>query len=697
MTRYRIESIRRMKPDWCVARAIRVEDGARLSLVGDLEDWSPGTVVEASGAEVVHPTYGPQLRVGSAVPILDDGGTDAERERAVRGYLDRLPEIGPARARALLQLYGEAELMRVLDGPESAALTALQRVNGISPDRARRALAGHRRCRNRRAALVELTTFGLSAALIEETVALWEDRAVSVLTEDPFALLDLEGGTLALAEGIAARLGFTADDVRWQRGRVRWTIRERERDGHSWTPVAFFPLHDIASEVFQHPAIEVDVAHGLVGGPAARAERAVAAWLRAALAVPVDAAEASPERIAEVWPRGTPHPDQVRALELAARSRVMCLTGGPGRGKTATVQALVSLLQEEVDVVELLAPTGKAACRVTELSGLPAQTIHMLLAVSARDGGPQDGVSRLVIIDETSMVSVELLDRLLRLLPVEDTRLVFVGDPDQLPSIGPGRVLADLLDAVPTVRLTHIFRQANESRIPYFARDINELRVPNPLDVPESDLRFIYAPTSTVARDTAVAVACDLIPASRGIPSEKVRIIAAMRSRGDASVDALNAAMQRRRATPGAAFVELRKGEYACVGEPVMHTKNNYQLGVMNGEQGTLVAVNNNNDITVEYDDKTIVYSKDERRELVLSYAVTGHKCQGSSFPAVVVVLDRSQSLLLTRGWIYTAVTRAERLAVLVGQPDAVAQALRNLRDDQRTTNLARLVREGRL
>lgn len=691
MRTFRVETFRRHSETWCIARAREELSpgtyGPFLSLVGSFADLSFGALVQVEGVESRHPKYGTQLKVSALTQVVK-----TDDLAGVRAYLERLPHVGNARANLLLAKLGSPEA--VLAALDSNDLEAL-RVTGLSEERLQAVLQGHQRQARLRTAVLWLAPFRLSPRVVEEAGDVWGEAVEAVLTADPYEVERLPSGSFQDGETIADALGIPHDALVRRVARACHAVETQVEAGHTWVRKAEL------GHAFDDEALDAAVRRErlvcegdyVTLARLARAEATVARELwRRLNDEQVESYEFGDATVQRAWNTGTPHKDQVDALKMAGRERVMCLVGGPGVGKSASTKALVQLLQPVVDDVVVLAPTGKAARRVTELTGLPASTIHRWLVGQRlrKENDDRGPMLSLIIVDEMSMVSVELFANLLDALP-ERVRLVLVGDPDQLPSIGPGNVLADILEStvVPYVRLTHIFRQASESRIPYFARDVNRRQVPNPLDIAGSDVRFFAAESGEAARDFAVLAATQLIPAQTGVPANAVRILTAMRSRGACSVDAVNEVMQRTCAVTTGPAVALGPKRFVYLGEPVMHTKNNYQLEVMNGETGFVVELDMAaSTLTVDYGDRTVRYQKNDLAQLTLAYALTIHKSQGSSMPVVLILCDDSQSFMLTRALLYTAVTRAEKLAVFVGQPTAFVRGLQNNRDNIRLTRL---------
>lgn len=488
----------------------------------------------------------------------------------------------------------------------------------------------------------------------------------------------------------------------------------------------------------------VDGVERIASANLARAERSIAEHLQR-LARGVDRVLSVP---ADAFGSVVPDESQAAAVQTAAESGVICLTGGPGVGKTLTTRAVLAVFDAAKLKVACCAPTGKAVIRMTEQTGQPASTVHRLIEMIPGQPAKRDAARQLecgaVIVDEVSMVDVELMAALLEAIP-SGARLLLVGDVDQLPSVGPGRVFFDIIESgvLEIARLTKIHRQAAASctvhedvascpgescsgykpgsRIPYVARDINEGRCPD-LTVPKTD--FVHWETEADADIAAriLNIVSSIIPERRGIPASDVQVLAAQYDDNDAEspvgIVGLNRALQARlnpsENSEGDVFVG--RNYSVRLGDRVIHTKNNYDLAVMNGEIGRVVAADlrglpydasivvpigerviddhghptwkTARVLIVDYVDRRVAYSKVQAKELELAYCVSVHRAQGSGFPAVVLAVPRRHSFSLHRALVYTAVTRAEKLCATVGPGQMIARAAQNTRGTERRTQL---------
>jgi exodeoxyribonuclease V alpha subunit len=387
-------------------------------------------------------------------------------------------------------------------------------------------------------------------------------------------------------------------------------------------------------------------------------------------------------------------PSQAAALRRAMAAKVLVITGGPGVGKTTLVDSILKVLIAKGVQVALCAPTGRAAKRLTESTGLNARTLHRLLEADPRTGGFKRDEEQpldcdLLVVDEVSMVDVPLMRALLRALP-DRAGLLLVGDMDQLPSVGPGQVLADIIGSatIPVIRLTEVFRQAAESRIITNAHRINQGQLPA-LAAPEgSDFYFVDAAEPEEAARKLLAVVCGRIPARFGLdPVREVQVLCPM-NRGSLGARTLNIALQQALNPPGTVRVEWF-GWTFCPGDKVMQVTNDYERDVFNGDLGIITGIDaDESTVSVSFDGRAVEYSFGELDELVLAYATTIHKAQGSEYPAVVIPLMTQHYVMLARNLLYTGVTRGKQLVVLVGQRKALAMAVRNAGSRRRWSKL---------
>jgi exodeoxyribonuclease V alpha subunit len=385
---------------------------------------------------------------------------------------------------------------------------------------------------------------------------------------------------------------------------------------------------------------------------------------------------------------------QKEAIRVALGAKVLVITGGPGVGKTTLVNSLLKILLAKTVGIELCAPTGRAAKRLSESTGRDARTIHRLLETDPRTGSFRRNEENaldcdLLVVDETSMVDVPLMRALLRALP-DRAALLLVGDVDQLPSVGPGQVLADIIasGAMPVVRLTEIFRQAAESRIIVNAHRINRGLMPSPTPIEGGDFYFVDAADAEEGVQKLLAIVQERIPRRFGFdPIGGIQVLCPM-NRGGLGARSLNIELQNALNPPGEIRVE-RFGWTFCPGDKVMQVENDYDKDVYNGDLGMVSRIDmEESEVSVEFDGREVIYGFGDLDELVLAYATTIHKSQGSEYPAVVIPLSTQHYPMLQRNLVYTGVTRGKRLVVLVGQRKALAIAVKGARARRRWSKL---------
>jgi exodeoxyribonuclease V alpha subunit len=691
-----VERVTFHNPDsgFCVLRVKARGPRDLITVVGHAPTISAGEFVQATGTWINDRTHGPQFKASflrAAPPTTVEGIEKYLGSGMIRG-------IGPVYGKRLVRAFGEAVFDVIEAQPER-----LKDVDGIGPKRAERIVAGWADQKVIREIMIFLHAHGVSTARSVRIFKTYGADAIQVLSENPYRLArDVRGIGFKTADTIAARLGIEKTAMIRARAGIGYALSEAMNDGHCGLPLD--ELVPMAEQLLEIPASIVEEALGLeleVGDVIAdevdgrrciflaglhRSERAIAARLATLQegAIPwphMDPARAIPW--VEAKAGVTLAESQRAALRLALNSKVLVITGGPGVGKTTLINAILKVLAAKGVEIALAAPTGRAAKRLSESTGREAKTIHRLLEVDPRTGSFKRNEERplacdLLVIDETSMVDVPLMHALLRAVP-DDAALILVGDVDQLPSVGPGQVLADVIDsgAVPVVRLTEVFRQAAESRIIANAHRINAGRMPDWARDPESDFHFVSCrdPENGVAK--IVEIVKDRIPARFGLdPIRDIQVLCPM-NRGGLGARSLNLELQRVLNLPDENAVQ-RFGWTFGVGDKVMQVENDYDKEVYNGDLGFARAIDAEaGEVMVEFDGRQVAYGFGELDELVLAYATTIHKAQGSEYPAVVIPLTTQHYPMLRRNLLYTGVTRGRRLVVVVGQRRAVGIAIR--------------------
>jgi exodeoxyribonuclease V alpha subunit len=697
-----------------------------LTVVGPLLGAQIGESLRLTGFWGSHPKYGKQFEVQSYTTVLP------ATIQGIRRYLGSglIKGIGPTMAERMVDHFG----LDILDVIEREPQRLIE-VRGLGPKRTQRIAAAWEEQKAIKEVMLFLSGVGVSTSLAVRIYKKYADESIAVVRTEPYRLAsDVWGIGFRTADTIAQAVGIPHDSPERIKAGLQYTLSEAADDGHCYLPEPNL-VADAAKilEVERDQAApcldELVEAEGVVREPVPadpegpplpavylvpfhRAERSLAGGLLGLLASP---AERLPsfrnvewER-AMRWLRGRTGqelaPAQEDAVRLALTRKVAVLTGGPGCGKSFTVRSVVELARAKQARVVLVAPTGRAAKRLAELTGHPASTVHRLLQL--QPGGepafdrdtPLD--ADLVVVDEASMMDVILANKLVRAV-APGTHLLFVGDVDQLPSVGAGEVLRDLLaaEAIPRVRLTQIFRQAQQSGIVVNAHRINAGLPPQltgfgdffwfGCDPPEdSGLN----PAEETAK-LVVDIVARRLPATFGLhPVRDVQVLAPMH-RGPAGAGNLNQLLQQA-LTPARDGAPERRygGRVFRVGDKVTQLRNNYDkgtAGVFNGTVGTVTALSlENRALTVLTDeDESVEYDFDELDELAHAYAVTIHRSQGSEYPAVVIPVTTSSWMMLQRNLLYTGVTRAKRLIVLVGSRRALAQAVRTPGSGRRHTGL---------
>ncbi|UGS36721.1 SF1B family DNA helicase RecD2 [Capillimicrobium parvum] len=683
--------------DFAVLDAV-TDDGEAVVVCGPLAHIHAGDAMEVRGTWREHPRHGRQFHV-SAVRVAEPS-TDA----ALLAVLAAVKHVGPAGAAYLLDRHG-ASVLDVVDADPHARL---REVPGIGPIRIAPAVESWREARSLRAVRLFLDAHGVPAAAASRVLRALGADAVDVLTVDPYRLCELDGVGFATADALALALGVGPDDPRRLAAGVAHALREAESDGHCHLPAAELRARarrlldaDPAGAIEQLAAAGAVVVEGdrVADARLHRIEQRLAQRVRALLDADPAHDGPAPER-----PGGgafVPTDAQWAAIQRALAGRLSILTGGPGVGKTATLRALVDVVHARRLSARLCAPTGKAARRMAEATGAEASTIHRLLGWQPGAGfvhGPEDPIpgADVLIVDEASMLDVRLAGALFGAVG-DATHVVLVGDPDQLAPVGPGRVLDDLIasEEVPLTRLTEVFRQAARSLIVRAAHAINEGRPP-PREIPGDVDRDFYF----VARDRAdeifaevVSLAADRLPGHLGLdPRADVQVLAPMH-RGPVGIEALNDALRARLNPDG----EPIPGTGLRVGDRVVQTRNDHERQLMNGEIGVIAAHDRDaaETLLATDDGRMIALPAGALETLRPAHAMSVHKAQGSSAPAVVVPIFSGHHVMLTRNLVYTALTRAERMAVFVGERRALELALRRVDARRRHTRLAELVREG--
>ncbi|MCG6963711.1 MAG: ATP-dependent RecD-like DNA helicase [Acidobacteria bacterium] len=690
---------------WAAVR-IETEDKRSVTAVGTLFGLQPNDQVRLNGRWAYHDRYGEQLAVSSFLHIHP---TTSE---GIRRFLasGRFRGVGPVMAKRLVDHFGVGTL-DVLEG-QPARLTE---VSGIGPATASKIRDGWRASRSVQEIMVFLHGHGISASVAAKVHSRYGPAALSVVRENPYRLADeIIGVGFRTADRVARELGIPQDSPERARAGLLYVLQEATAEGHVFLPQDRL-LYD-ASALLEvdgtrlSPALEelgnqgrvrleseedtvrvfLPRLHDAEAGVAVRLQE-LATTEPAAAEVDIGRALAWYERDARLRLSS----DQRRALAAGLAEKLIVITGGPGTGKTTLIRGLTRIFGMKGLQIELAAPTGRAAKRLKEATGLPARTIHRLLEYAPAS----HSFSRcrenplecdLLVLDEASMLDIELAYSLLEAVPGK-CRLVLVGDADQLPSVGPGNVLRDLISShtMPVMRLEKIFRQAQQSLIVVNAHRVNHGEMPVLKEDSElTDFYFVARDDPAAALETVIELVTGRIPDRFSIdPLREIQVLSPMH-RGVLGVAALN---ERLRQVLNPSGPELKVGSRLFrTGDKVMQVRNNYELDLFNGDLGTLFSIDvEQRSVLAHFDGRPVGIPSEGLDDLVPAYACTIHKSQGSEYPAVVILLHHQHHIMLQRNLLYTAITRGKRLVVIVGSRRALSRAVRNATERQRHTALA--------
>ena len=676
-----------------------------ITVVGHAATIGAGEFIQASGRWINDRTHGVQFRADflrSAPPTSAEGIEKYLASGMIKG-------IGPVYAKKLVRAFSET----VFDVIEQTP-ARLKEVAGIGPKRAESIVAAWADQKAIREIMIFLHSHGVGTSRAVRIFKTYGADAIRLISENPYRLArDIRGIGFKSADQIAEKLGIEKTAMIRARAGIGYALTEAMDEGHCGLPLTQLvpmavKLLEVPPEIIE-TALDLELQDGEVVADAIdserciflaglhRAERAIAERLRTLgageLSWPsIDADKAIPWVETKVGI--TLAASQRKAVRVALQSKVSVITGGPGVGKTTLVNSILKILSVKGVRIALAAPTGRAAKRLNETTGLEAKTIHRLLEVDPMHGGfrRNDGhplECDLLVIDETSMIDVPLMNALLKAVP-DHAGLILVGDVDQLPSVGPGQVLADIIasGAVPVVRLTEVFRQAAKSRIIVNAHRINQGLMPEWAQNPTSDFHFIECadPEDGVAK--ILHIVRERIPARYHLdPIRDIQVLCPM-NRGGLGARALNIDLQEA-LNPGGELRVERFGWTFAVGDKVMQVQNDYDRDVYNGDLGVIGGIDpETSEMVIDFDGREVTYGFGELDEIVLAYATTIHKSQGSEYPAVVIPLTTQHYPMLQRNLLYTAVTRGKRLVVVVGQRKALAIAVKGSGSRRRWSKL---------
>jgi exodeoxyribonuclease V alpha subunit len=695
---------------------LRVLAGGRRSpvtVVGNLASVEVGEYIEATGGWVQDRDHGTQFkadRLRTTPPHTAEGIAKYLGSGLVKG-------IGPHFARKIVEVFGERALAVIDESP-----AFLKEVKGIGPRRLQCIRESWQQQKAVRGIMLFLQEHGVGTARAVRIYKTYGEQAVELVQANPYRLAtDIWGIGFETADRLALRLGIERNSPLRARAAVRFVLQECSGEGNVGYPEAAVIEKTIAhtKEEIPRDVVAAAIEAGRKEDELVREPGGEEPWL---YLKPLFLAELGVARqIVNLGERRHPLPpleidlalrwvEQQMGIELAPSQReavrqavtrkVLIVTGGPGTGKTTIVRGILEIFAAKGMRCALCAPTGRAARRLGETTGHAAKTIHRLLEFEPGLGGfkrdRQDPLEAdLIVVDEASMIDVTLMNRFLQAVP-PGACLVLVGDVDQLPSVGPGTILADLIASrrVPVVRLTEIFRQAGQSWIVRAAHAVNHGELPESAPPGKGDFYFVEAATPEGALDRIITLVRERIPARFGFdPFRDVQVLAPMHG-SLLGTRNLNASLQGVLNPAGATEVQ-RHGTTFRIGDKVLQTQNNYQKEVFNGDIGRIRAVDlTEQELTVDYEGRPVTYDFGELDELALAYSLSVHKAQGSEYPAVVIPVHTQHFVMLQRNLLYTAITRGKRLVVLVGNRKALEIAVQRQDTNQRCSALARRLRE---
>ena len=687
------------KNGWSVMK-VKVKGYDNLvTLTGSLLDVPVGSVLLVDGDWRVDPKYGQQFVAQSWTEVMPATLYGIEK------YLGSglVKGIGPAYAKAIVSRFG-LETIDVIEND----IERLLEVPRLGKKRMEKIRDSWEKQKDIKEVMVFLQGHGVSTAFAAKIYRKYEKESIAKVKENPYQLADdIWGIGFKTADSIASKMGYEKNDPRRCRSGILYALNELAEEGHVYAEPE--QLVEAATKLLE--AEETPVRQALASmmeakdviadndvvylPPFYHAENGLAKRLQSLLAdttLSNSDIAAEPEAEYGVKSGGIVYDEvQQAAIQKALDSKVMVLTGGPGTGKTTTTQGIIAAFKARHMSILLAAPTGRAAKRMTEATGMEAKTIHRLLEYNPMDGYKRNDENPLegdaLIVDECSMIDILLFYNLMKAIP-SNMRLILVGDIDQLPSVGAGNVLRDIIDSqqIPVVRLTRIFRQAQSSRIVMNAHAINAGQFPNIKNGLDSDFFFINQEDADEMVKLIIGLVRERLPKKYGYPPKEIQVLTPMQ-RGTVGAGNLNIELQNALNPTGPS---LARGGYTFrQGDKVMQIRNNYDKNVFNGDIGYITAVDTNErTLTVTFDSRLVEYDITELDEIVLAYAVTIHKSQGSEFPVVVMPVTMKHFVMLQRNLIYTGITRAKKICVLVGTTKALAYAIKQNTVSKRNTKL---------
>ena len=693
-----VERITYQNPEngYCVLKT-KVKDYSDLvTVVGNLLEVNVGSVLLVEGNWKVDRKYGSQFIVEKweeTMPATLYGIEKYLGSGLVKG-------VGPKFAQRIVSRFGLDTIQIIED-----EVNRLYEVDGIGPKRVAKIHESWEKQKEIKNVMLFLQGYGVSTAFAAKIFKQYGKESIETVKGNPYRLADdIWGIGFKTADTIAEKMGYEKEDPRRCRSGILYTLSELSDEGHvygireqlvSTAETLLEAGREVISAVLDDMVSNGDLkteGEAIYLPPFYYAECGTAGKIRRLLESPGPLVSTDID-ISRIEAESGIHYDdvQIDAIRRTSESKVMVLTGGPGTGKTTTTQGIIAAFKSMGLSVVLAAPTGRAAKRMTEATGLEAKTIHRLLECKPPEGyqrndeNPIEGDA--LIVDESSMIDIVLMNALLKAMPPE-MRLVLVGDIDQLPSVGAGNVLRDIIDsgAVPVVRLTRIFRQAQSSRIVMNAHRINSGQAPDISNGKNTDFFFMEQEDPELAATLIVDLVKARLPKAYGVRTSSIQVLTPMQ-KGVIGASNLNISLQE--ALNPTDICLHRSGYTFRQGDRVMQIKNNYDKIVFNGDIGFVSSINlEDRTLTVKFDGRDIEYDHTELDELALAYATTIHKSQGSEYPIVVIPVMMTHFVMLQRNLIYTGVTRAKKICVLVGTKKALMYAVKHLTVDKRNSLL---------
>ena len=682
---------------------VRVKDHTDdVTIVGSLLDVPVGAVLLCEGNWKMDKRYGRQFVVEKWEEVMPATVYGIEK------YLGSglVKGIGPKYAHLIVERFGTDTIAVIEDDIER-----LYEVHGIGKKRVEKIRESWEKQKDIKNVMLFLQQYGVSTAYAAKIYRQYGKESIDKVNENPYRLADdIWGIGFKTADGIAEKMGYGKSDLRRCRSGIQYTLNELADEGHVFAMEqqlveAAKKLLEAEEDPIKQAMSEMIASEDLIREeeaiylpPFYFSEKGTAGRLLSLMGTQTSSLFDGNLDIAAIQnTSGIVYDDvQVDAIRCAVDSKVMVLTGGPGTGKTTTTQGIIAAFRTAGLSILLAAPTGRASKRMSEATGMEAKTIHRMLEYNPQDGykrneeNPLDG--DVLIVDECSMIDIILMYNLMKAIP-DHMRLVLVGDIDQLPSVGAGNVLRDIIDSerIPVIRLTRIFRQAQSSRIVMSAHAINHGKYPDTSNGRNTDFFFINEEDPEKAADSIVDLVRNRLPKAYGQPLSNIQVLTPMQ-RSVIGAGNLNVMLQQ--ALNSSTLSISRGGTNYKLGDRVMQIRNNYDKNVFNGDIGTIENVNlEDRTITINFDDNIVEYEHSELDEVVLAYATTIHKAQGSEYPIVVIPVMMTHFVMLQRNLIYTGITRAKKICVLIGQPKALGYAVRNLTVSKRNTKLKERLR----